>query len=506
MSRPLSLHGLFDPYLGHCIAALVFIWRLLFHFTGVKYYRIYQIPTLSAHLLICACLYIVCKRAKVRPWIAASICASLVLFGPGYLDIRSAFQIAFTGSMVCGLIAMLLTDSSDRQLSWRDGLALAFGLVSLLFSAVGIAMVIGVTIAIWSRRGLRSAAFHAVPLAILFLVWFQAFPSRDQLNKPKGSTLQVSRDVLRWIGHAYAGGFGAIAEVGVPGAGVVAGILMACGLFLGFRRTTLKELLRARGLVLGCLAASLAFVIFSGIERAGKLEDVSSSHYVYVYTALLLPAVALGCELVIRRMRTIGVVAIAIVLFAGLQNATGLYRAGHTKTLFTASGAASLLATAGTYPPAGRATPPLIVTYPFSFALPAPWLLRVGRQGRLPSPPPEENSIWNHVRINYGVVPRPGIGPTDRCTAPIGAKGLVIQPRQDQILGLQTQLRLGDDKSPHRFDSSTVTLQLVGQQNEPLLDGSVTYNIARMRRLEVLDGNLRIRVTGSSPTFRICGI
>ena len=504
--RSMTVHGLFDPYIGHCIAALVFIWLALLHIVGLRSYRIFQLPVVAAHLTTCACLYVICKRSTVRPWIAACVCASLILFGPGYLDIISAFQISFTGSIAFGLIAMLLVDTGERQLSWRDGLALVFGLAALLFSAAGVAMVIAVGVAVWCRRGLRTAALHTIPLGILFLIWFFAFPSTKQLNKPQGNTVRVGYDVTQWTAHAYAHAFNAITNIGLPAAGVVSAALLVCGLSLGLRHASIREKLRARGLVIACTAASVTFVLLSGIERAGRLEDVSSSHYLYVYSTLLFPAIALGCEVVIRRWRTLGTVAVAALLFAGVKNANSLYRTDHAATIFPTSQAAKLLATVGAYPPAGRAVPPSIVSYPFVFALPAPWILENGRQGRLPPAPPADDPIWNFVRINYGVVQRPGIGPTTRCTSQIDANGMVIEPRQGQSLGLQTRPQRGAGNILHRSNPPTVTLQLVDQWDRPLFQGGVTVNAAIIRKMEVLDGELRILVTSSSPSFRLCGL
>ena len=113
------------------------------------------------------------RRVGVRPWTATIVACVLVFFGAGYQNIIFPFQMTLVGSLVFGLVHLLLA-SHDGPLDRRDYCGLAAGLAGLMCSGVGVSMVIAVGAAVLIARGWRLALLHTVPLGAAYVVWYAA--------------------------------------------------------------------------------------------------------------------------------------------------------------------------------------------------------------------------------------------------------------------------------------------------------------------------------------------
>ncbi len=70
-----------------------------------------------------------------------------------------------------GLGQMLLANH-DGELDRRDWIGLALGGLALLCSGQAPPVILATGLAVWWRRGWRPAAFHTVPLGIIYAVWY----------------------------------------------------------------------------------------------------------------------------------------------------------------------------------------------------------------------------------------------------------------------------------------------------------------------------------------------
>ena len=164
-------------------------YRLMWTLFGIRHYVPYQLLVIVLHLIAVALLRVVMRRAGVRPWLATLMAVVFVFFGSGAENILIAFQITFVGSLVFGLVQLLLADH-DGPFNRRDWLGLLAGLAGLMCSGVGVAMAVIVGIAVLLRRGWRVALLHTVPLAAAYVIWLAVSPKG---SRPRAATRQSDR-------------------------------------------------------------------------------------------------------------------------------------------------------------------------------------------------------------------------------------------------------------------------------------------------------------------------
>ena len=129
----------------------VLAYRALWWVFGLRTYRPYQVAIVLLHLLAALLIRMVMRRVGVRPWTATVVACILVFFGSGYQNIVLPFQMTLVGSLVFGLVQLLLAtrDRPDmRAVDRRDYYALAAGAAALMCSGVGVSMVVAVGVAV----------------------------------------------------------------------------------------------------------------------------------------------------------------------------------------------------------------------------------------------------------------------------------------------------------------------------------------------------------------------
>jgi hypothetical protein len=245
------------------------------------------------------------RRSGVRPWTATIVASVFVLFGPGEENIVWAFQIGFVGAVMFGLIQLILSDHNG-PIAWRDGLAVVAGAASLMCSGVSLVMVTVVGLAVLIRRGWKAAALQTAPLAAMYGIWYV-------VTDPGGIQNAYGRgpepdELARFTWSGVRGTFEAIAGLDVL-AFVLAAVAVGA-VALTARHFGTEE---RRRLAAPCALAVGAgvFLIGTGYTRWYVTPTADSqSRYLYTTAALLLPAVAVCADAVIRRWR----VAVPFVL------------------------------------------------------------------------------------------------------------------------------------------------------------------------------------------------
>ena len=303
--RTLNVSDLLRQHGGHLVALPLVVFRAMYLVIGLRSYLPYQVLPIVLHLTAAALLRVVMRRAGVNPWIATVAASLFALFGAGSQDILWAFQITFSGPLVFGLAQLLLSDH-DGPVDRRDWIALGFGFAGLLCSGVAIAMIGVVALATLVKRGWRVALFQALPLAIVYLAWYLHYA---------GAQARVSSvtTLYDWLRIGIEGTFDALGQVPFVGWGLA--IMLVAGLVLAWRQYGRDERRRRGAIVGSMLVGAFAFMLISGINRAGfGTQLASSSRYLHIMAALMLPSIAVAADAIARRGRAFIPLVIALLV------------------------------------------------------------------------------------------------------------------------------------------------------------------------------------------------
>src|SRR5664280_2252106 len=277
--------GLWDPHAHtHWSTSPILIYRALFAVFGLRHYAPYLLLVLLIHIVTAYLLWRVMRRVGVLPWVATGLAAVFCFLGGGEENILWAFQITMNGSLLLGLVHLLLVD--------RDG---GYG-------------------------GRDAAALAVAPPAVVYAIWYVVKARHDTFHPPaqvNGFAARV-QDIYTflWTGLTHV----ADAAVGLTGAGGV--LLLGLLLWLlrrlpgdGTGSPDRSRLPPGTGLPDGMSAAEpepptglggsrwpaaamaagaiLLFVLVSVGRVDYGLDFAKAPRYVYLVSALLLPAVGL---------------------------------------------------------------------------------------------------------------------------------------------------------------------------------------------------------------------
>jgi hypothetical protein len=285
---------LLEPHAEHWTTIPIVLYRLLFNVFGLRTYVPYQLLAITAHLTAAVLLRIVMRRAGASPWIATVAASAFVLFGSGDANILRGFQIAFDGALVFGLVQLLLADH-DGPVDRRDAFALVAGLAGLMCSGIALAMVAGVGVAMFVRRGWRVALLQTVPLYAVYLVWWLAF-GRDEFSRRSSSV----SDITSFMATSVRATVDALGQIPVVGWALV--VVALVGLVMAWGHPGRSDVRRRAALPLGLLAALATFLLTTAISRAFHGPHAAEhSRYLHIVAALSVAALAVGVDAFARR-------------------------------------------------------------------------------------------------------------------------------------------------------------------------------------------------------------
>lgn len=317
-----SIHGLLDPHNEHWVTAPLVAYRLLWNVVGARRYEPYQALAIASHLLVVVLLHLLLRRRlAISPWVAVAASALVAFTGTGSENVVWAFQITFTGSLGAGLAAMLLADhphpSPARRLAtW------ACGLLSLMCSGVGVVMVGVLGLALLARRGVRAAAAATLPVVAIYGAWHLAFASGS--TDPGHDVGLIVRFVRIGLTHAVRGiGPTAWAVYLLLALTAVGGVLVVWD-----GRRSLATLRHRLAIPVAMGSGLVAFFVLTGSTRAVTqgLAFATRGRYAYVALVLLVPAVALAVDTVVRRWPP-ATVPVLVLLVAGIPANVGTIEA-----------------------------------------------------------------------------------------------------------------------------------------------------------------------------------
>jgi hypothetical protein len=387
-----SAHDLFRPHNEHWSTLPIIVYRFLWQVAGLRTYVPYQIVIVALHLTAAVLLRRIMRRAGVGPWVATAAAGLFVLLGSGRQDIVWAFQIGFTGSLVCGLGHLILADH-DGPPNRRDALGIGLGLLGLLCSGVGVTMTVIVGLAVFIRRGWRAALLHTAPLAAVFGVWYVAIGS-DAYAKAHGTL----PDTLRFGRAAFTNAFAKMGQL--PGVGVALAILLVVGIVLAWSPLSVARFRRQAAAPLALLAGAAVFLLIAGYGRSafGPLF-ARESRYVHLVAAMTLPAIAVAADAVVRRWPVALPVVLVLLLIGVPGNIAAIDPSGRDRITL---GSPTFILTVPRSPFAPRVPRSVHPDPGGAEDVTIGWLLDGVRSGRVPRP--EETTPDDEARATLGLV------------------------------------------------------------------------------------------------------
>jgi len=306
-----NISDLFRAHNEHWVTLPVLVYRGLWWVFGLNSYRPYQFVIISLHLIAALLVRAVMRRVGVRPWTATVVASVLVFFGSGYQNIVLPFQMTLVGSLVFGLVDILFA-THDGPFDRRDVYGLLAGLAAIMCSGVGVSMIIAVGVAVLLLRGWRLALLHTAPFAAAFLVWFVwvGHVGYDGYNASPGQ-------VVRFVRSFVAATFGALGHY--RGVGIALGVMLIAGLLVAWLPLDRAALRRQAAIPVALLVGALALLTITGYGRAGLSSFTEKSRYLYLVAALVLPAVGVAADALMRKWRPL-TVAVIVLLVIGIPS------------------------------------------------------------------------------------------------------------------------------------------------------------------------------------------
>lgn len=271
-----------EPHNEHPVMAPRAIYAALLSTVGLRTYVPYMVVLLLLHATSALLLFELVRR-RAGDVVGLACAALLLVVGAAWEDLLWAFQIAFVGSVACGLALMLAIEGTPR--AGRLAVAALLAAASMAFSAIGLFFAIAAGARLILVRDRRRDVLWLVPVALAFGAWYLAFGRHGAVTVPP----PTAANVFRLPAYAAWGLAGSAAGlVGVSGAASFAVLpvaIAAVGISWWRERPDPLEVSAAIGLV--------AFFVLTGMSRAQLgVEQAASGRYVYIGAVLWLIVLA----------------------------------------------------------------------------------------------------------------------------------------------------------------------------------------------------------------------
>jgi hypothetical protein len=282
---PLSQPGrvadmLLTPHNEHWSTLPILVYRAVFGVVGLRAYWPYLIVLYTFHLAVVVLLVRLLRRHGVGVVARCFAVAIFVVYGAGAENLLWAFQFAWMGACIAGLVLVEIVDVEQGQLT-RGRIAAAWlvGIAGLMCAGVGVSMVAAGVIVALLRHGWKRALFIGVVPALTQVVWTAAYGRNASPVETRWTTVPH-----RALGYAWRSLTSTIDRtVGLPGVGVVALVAL---LGLGVHHHD-----RLRREHAGPVGLALAAIPFLGLVAVGRvdIDNPNASRYSYVLFVLVAP-------------------------------------------------------------------------------------------------------------------------------------------------------------------------------------------------------------------------
>ncbi|MDG2025819.1 MAG: hypothetical protein P8J50_01790 [Acidimicrobiales bacterium] len=315
-----SMEGFFGDHNGHWVTLPLIAYRINFELFGLHTYFPHQLLVVLAHLTVAGLGHMIMRRMGVKAWLAIALMVGFVFYGAGWDNIVFGFQITLNGSVIAGLVQMLMADH-DGPWSRRDSAGLGVAILGLMTSAVFPAVAVGVgAFVLVRRRDWRIAARHTVVPGVVFVVWFLTYGGASESDPHPWRMVQFAH-------HMVSGALEGLSQ-GSRGGGILGAILIV-GWWRAAAARRVDQHASQFAYVVGLTTAVLVFGLLTDYNRAvagGDIEGVASfGRYLHVSMGLMLPILGLGVAQLWEWRRPLVLVPLVVIALA-LPDATDQIR------------------------------------------------------------------------------------------------------------------------------------------------------------------------------------
>lgn len=498
----------FGAHNGHWMSLNRFVFEGIYRVVGLQTYLPYLVPVLAVHLAAVWLLYLVVRRAGVRPWLACAGAVVFAWFGSGAEVLTWADAFGFAAPLAFGAAQVLLVDH-DGPIDRRDVLGLGLGLLSIVSGGASLTMIVVVAFSLALMRRWRAMMFAVVPPGLVWMLWFalighdgeRTFADREHVPQ-----------MAAYFWRSISSSVESVTQIGVSGAFVLALVAFAWWKprrFCEPGRAPVAAL--AAGLLLFALQTTLARVNL-GVELA------SSSRYLYIGGFLILPLLLLAFEDVARLQPRLLPAMVVLLLWAAVANAfavDGFARVWgpRKQAVHDAVAAVAQLDGLDRVPGGTRLADPQRAFEP-EWAPTVDVIRALRDNGDLPTfdPPLEADRLAWATRLLVRL--EPSAGAPRPLRGPVGAESnVVVRFSADGCVDL-TPVTGGVESTVRLVDTATVWIEArVPTELSVHLVSSVDGSLGEKRllttvgvqRLHVGVARTTALVTFTAPTLRLCG-
>ncbi len=273
-----TLSDWFGPHNEHWATVPFFFYRVLLLTVGLTSYLPYLAVLLVLHLLAAGSLFGLVRRSSGA--VVALVASGIFLFmGSGEQNLFWAFQIGFLCSAAGGLGALLALSNGHPRI------AMVLLVLSIASSSMGLSFVAAAGAMLLVDRARRRQLVWLIPVAVVFLVWFQLFGRVGVAGHDANFSPQALARLPVFVAFGVADSVDAAFGLAPP-IGALLGLMT-----IGWAMS------QARGRSLNALAvgAAVGIVILFVLIGLGRgqfgVEQASRSRYIYFGVAFVLLAV-----------------------------------------------------------------------------------------------------------------------------------------------------------------------------------------------------------------------
>jgi hypothetical protein len=267
-----------QPHNEHLVMLPRLIYAALLSTVGLRSYLPYMATLLALHATSAVLIFEIVRR-RAGDLVAIAGAAIFLLLGAAWENLLWAFQIAFVGSVACGLGMLLALDgpASSRRMPAASLLLAA----SLAFSGIGVVFAVAAAVILVLTPARRRDLVWLAPVAAVFGAWYLVFghTGTPPNPPPTAANLVLVPLYTTWgLGQSAAGLIGQGGPWGPPVLVAAAVVVIATW----WRR-------RPDPFVLGVLAALVALYVVTGLGRAQLgYQQAGAGRYVYEGAAFWL--------------------------------------------------------------------------------------------------------------------------------------------------------------------------------------------------------------------------
>lgn len=379
-----------EPHVGHWHGLTMAVWRPIEWVFGLRTYLPYLVPTILVHCLAGILLFELLVHARVRFAVALATATLFLFMGNAAGNVAFAWQIAFTAPIALTFLTLwALQRFSDGGSAWWGAVVAGGPLIAITASGVGLTAAIVAALAAALRRRFLLAAAVVLTSGGAYLIWRQTFPSGSL-----GVDLSHAGSYLRYVAEGFEQTAADMFQTGIP---ALAWVLLAVAVI----GTAVAAVDRDPywSVYFACLVGAVFFYATLATQRAGVAQGdpgafaATSSRYVYISSALLLPSLAYLADRLLSLRRWIAPVLAACLVWALVGNARFLVGWNDLHATLGQEVRASVAAAAAMGPHLDAAAPDLLAFGAASIPLDVETVQEFARNGMLPCDTSYEEAV-----------------------------------------------------------------------------------------------------------------